>query len=311
MTPKSLLRHPRCVSSLADAGRGPLRGGARRRRASTPARVRRVVLTQRQALLRPAEGARGQHGASDVALVRLEQLYPFPAASSGRGARALPARRAELVWAQEEPRNMGAWRFVREQFLDGACRLADGRVPALRRPRGQRQPRARLAQGARAGAGSDRRGGAVDPGRRRKRRIETRSTPRPPRPDDRRLLALGGGAGSGGDAAVPVHPRDGAHQLDGVPGVGARPDRDRPAAPGNPRGARRHRQRRRHRGSRRDRARHRAAGERARRARGSLRLHRLHGRVPRRLHRPRGRLPRVRALRAAGAGRATSSATSS
>jgi 2-oxoglutarate dehydrogenase E1 component len=35
---------------------------------------------------------------------------------------------ADLVWAQEEPRNMGAWRFVREQFLDGAVPAAEGRA---------------------------------------------------------------------------------------------------------------------------------------------------------------------------------------
>ena len=52
-----------------------------------------------------------------MALVRLEQLYPFPAAELGMILARYPE--AELVWAQEEPRNMGAWRFVRERFLDG------------------------------------------------------------------------------------------------------------------------------------------------------------------------------------------------
>jgi len=59
----------------------------------------------------------------DVALVRLEQFYPFPAAELTRVlARYAPT--AEIVWAQEEPRNMGAWRFIREQFLDGPMRDA-------------------------------------------------------------------------------------------------------------------------------------------------------------------------------------------
>ena len=68
--------------------------------------------------------AREDQKKDDVALVRLEQFYPFPAAELTRViSRYSPS--AELVWAQEEPRNMGAWRFIREQFLDGALR--DGR----------------------------------------------------------------------------------------------------------------------------------------------------------------------------------------
>jgi 2-oxoglutarate dehydrogenase E1 component len=54
----------------------------------------------------------------DVALVRLEQLYPFPA-SALQEALARYSPEAEIVWVQEEPQNMGAWRFVREDFLDG------------------------------------------------------------------------------------------------------------------------------------------------------------------------------------------------
>ena len=107
--------------------------------APSPRRVRRVVLIARQALLRPAEGARGRRRPDDVALVRLEQLYPFPAAELAARPRPLPAT-AELVWAQEEPRNMGAWRFVRERFLDGDVPRRRRAPLALRRPRGERQP---------------------------------------------------------------------------------------------------------------------------------------------------------------------------
>jgi 2-oxoglutarate dehydrogenase complex dehydrogenase (E1) component-like enzyme len=58
---------------------------------------------------------------NDVALVRLEQFYPFQAAELTRVlGRYAPT--AELVWAKEEPRNVGAWRLVREQFLEGGVR---------------------------------------------------------------------------------------------------------------------------------------------------------------------------------------------
>jgi 2-oxoglutarate dehydrogenase E1 component len=82
-----------------------------------PARVRRVVLTSGKLyydLLKAREDRHVDH----VALVRLEQLYPFPAAELQAAlSRYVPL--AELAWAQEEPQNMGAWRFVRERFLDG------------------------------------------------------------------------------------------------------------------------------------------------------------------------------------------------
>jgi 2-oxoglutarate dehydrogenase E1 component len=72
---------------------------------------------------------------SDLAIVRLERLYPFPSAELG-AALARYAPDAQLVWCQEEPRNMGAWRFLRERFLDGdvasGSRLARyvGRAPS-------------------------------------------------------------------------------------------------------------------------------------------------------------------------------------
>jgi 2-oxoglutarate dehydrogenase E1 component len=133
MTPKSLLRHPRCVSplqSLAEDRFDEVLDDA----AADPARVRRVVLTSGKLYYDLLKG-REDRRADGVALVRLEQLYPFPAAALGRVLGRYAAA-SELVWAQEEPRNMGAWRFVREQFQDrcvpGAPRLPRyiGRPPS-------------------------------------------------------------------------------------------------------------------------------------------------------------------------------------
>jgi 2-oxoglutarate dehydrogenase complex dehydrogenase (E1) component-like enzyme len=112
-TPKSLLRHPRCVSSLTELAEGrfePVLADAPR------ASVRRVVLCTGKVYYDLLK-AREDEGRGDVALVRLEQLYPFPAAGLQSALARFPAG-AELVWAQEEPRNMGAWTFVRERFLD-------------------------------------------------------------------------------------------------------------------------------------------------------------------------------------------------
>jgi len=122
-TPKSLLRHPRCVSSLRDLAEGafePVLDDT-----LEPAGVRRVVFCTGK-LYYDLLKAREEAGARHVAIVRLEQLYPVPAEALGRVLARYPAS-AVLAWAQEEPRNMGAWRFVREQFLDGVVRDPAGR----------------------------------------------------------------------------------------------------------------------------------------------------------------------------------------
>jgi 2-oxoglutarate dehydrogenase E1 component len=137
-TPKSLLRHPRCVSSLedlADGGFRPVIDDA----AADPGRVRGVVMCTGKVyydLLKAREDARR----ADVAIVRLERLYPFPAAELAQAIGRYPAG-AELVWCQEEPRNMGAWRFVRERFLDGDV-PAGGRLPRYAGRRASASPAA-------------------------------------------------------------------------------------------------------------------------------------------------------------------------
>jgi 2-oxoglutarate dehydrogenase E1 component len=125
-TPKSMLRHPRCVSpfeALAEGRFEPVLDDA----AAEPAKVRRIVLTSGKLyydLLKGREDRKADH----VALVRVEQLYPVAGAELAR-VLARYGLGAELVWAQEEPRNMGAWRFMREQFLEGVVPDPGKRVP--------------------------------------------------------------------------------------------------------------------------------------------------------------------------------------
>jgi len=110
-TPKSLLRHPRAVSALREFSTGGFvelldDAGAR------PAQVTRVIFCSGK-LYYDLLGAREERQAAHVALIRVEQLYPFAAEQAAEIlARYTPA--AEAVWAQEEPRNMGAWRVMRE-----------------------------------------------------------------------------------------------------------------------------------------------------------------------------------------------------
>ena len=111
MTPKSLLRHKLCVSTLAEMGPGRSFHRVLPESAELVAdkKVRRVVLCSGKVYYDLYQ-AREEKGVQDVALVRVEQLYPFPAKSLGAVLARYP--NAELVWCQEEPENMGAWHFV-------------------------------------------------------------------------------------------------------------------------------------------------------------------------------------------------------
>ncbi len=78
------------------------------------ARVTRVLMCSGQVYY-DLMAAREERKVANVAIVRLEQMYPFPAADV-RDILARYPETAEVVWVQEEPRNMGAWRFVQEQI---------------------------------------------------------------------------------------------------------------------------------------------------------------------------------------------------
>ncbi|HSJ80569.1 MAG TPA: 2-oxoglutarate dehydrogenase E1 component, partial [Thiobacillus sp.] len=105
MSPKSLLRHPASTSSLADLASGaflpviddPL----------APRLAKRVVACSGRVWF-DLDAERAARGLDDVALVRVEQLYPFPEAEFRAALDAYP-QAATFVWAQEEPMNQGAW----------------------------------------------------------------------------------------------------------------------------------------------------------------------------------------------------------
>jgi 2-oxoglutarate dehydrogenase E1 component len=119
MTPKSLLRHKRCVSKLSEMAEGTsfhrvLHDDAQTYPGSTVAiqpddKIRRVVLCSGKVYYDLLE-EREKRGVDDVYLMRVEQFYPFPARSLvNELGRFL---KADIVWAQEEPKNMGAWTFM-------------------------------------------------------------------------------------------------------------------------------------------------------------------------------------------------------
>jgi 2-oxoglutarate dehydrogenase E1 component len=128
MTPKSLLRHKRAVSRLDELGPNTsfhrllwddaqASPGERREGAITlapDAKIRRVVLCSGKVYYDLYE-EREKRGADDIYLLRIEQLYPFP--TKALMAELSRFKDAEIVWCQEEPRNMGAWVFV-DIFLE-------------------------------------------------------------------------------------------------------------------------------------------------------------------------------------------------
>jgi 2-oxoglutarate dehydrogenase E1 component len=121
VTPKSLLRAKEVASPLADMGPGTAfhRIIGETETIAPDDRVRRIVLSSGKVYFDLAK-ARAEHRDDRVALIRIEQLYPFPFNALGKILQRY--RNAEIVWCQEEPQNMGAWGFVDrriEQVLAG------------------------------------------------------------------------------------------------------------------------------------------------------------------------------------------------
>lgn len=119
MTPKSLLRHKRCVSTLAE-----MSGDTSFHRLLwddaqvlkdqpiklvSDSKIKRVIMCTGKVYFDLYE-EREKRGINDVYLLRVEQLYPFPAKALVNELSRF--KNAEMVWCQEEPKNMGAWSFI-------------------------------------------------------------------------------------------------------------------------------------------------------------------------------------------------------
>ncbi len=118
MTPKSLLRHPLCISRAEDFTDGStfhrvLWDDAEKGNSNTQlkpdAKIRRVVLCSGKVYF-DLLAERDKRGLDDVYLLRVEQLYPVPTQSLKAELGRFP--QAEVIWCQEEPKNQGAWSFI-------------------------------------------------------------------------------------------------------------------------------------------------------------------------------------------------------
>lgn len=128
MTPKSLLRHKAAVSDLAeltDGGFHEVIPDA----VADPKSVKRVLLCSGK-IYYELDAIRREENRSDIAIVRLEQLYPLPKDELAK-CLSLYAAGTPVVWVQEEPENMGAWVFLRFRF---GLAIADYPLTGITRP---------------------------------------------------------------------------------------------------------------------------------------------------------------------------------
>jgi 2-oxoglutarate dehydrogenase E1 component len=138
MTPKSLLRHKRAVSSLADiSGESSfhrLLWDDAQLLPNQPiklvkdSKIRRVVMCAGKVYYDLYE-EREKRGINDIYLLRVEQLYPFPAKALITELSRF--RNAEMTWCQEEPKNMGAWSFI-DPYLEWVLAHIDAKHQRVR-----------------------------------------------------------------------------------------------------------------------------------------------------------------------------------
>jgi len=131
LTPKSLLRHKKCVSFLTDMlpsnsfhrvlrDQAEVVPGATTIELAPDDKIKRVVLCTGKVYFDLME-EREKRGENRIQILRIEQLYPFPENVLAQELNRFP--KAELVWCQEEPQNQGAWNFVRHRIEDTVARL--------------------------------------------------------------------------------------------------------------------------------------------------------------------------------------------
>jgi 2-oxoglutarate dehydrogenase E1 component len=114
MTPKSLLRNPASTSTLADLTQGTFRSVIDEVDPLRPEKIERIVFCSGKVYYDLVEARRAQ-GIERVAIVRIEELYPFPTMDYARTLARYPNVR-EIIWCQEEPQNQGAWYQIRHRL---------------------------------------------------------------------------------------------------------------------------------------------------------------------------------------------------
>jgi 2-oxoglutarate dehydrogenase E1 component len=120
-TPKSLLRHPSCVSSLTELSKGSFLEVIDDPHITDPLKVEKLAFCSGKIYYDLIE-ERKELDRDDIAIIRLEQLYPFPAEQL-KPIFEKYNRVNRWMWVQEEPANMGAWTFVSQKFRNIKLKL--------------------------------------------------------------------------------------------------------------------------------------------------------------------------------------------
>ena len=121
MSPKSLLRHKLAVSSLSEFSNLKFRPLIEEvSKISSADKVRKIIICSGKVYYDLFE-ARESKKIKDVAIIRLEQLYPFP--KEELKSELKKYKNSEVIWCQEEPKNMGAWKFVDELIEDALVEI--------------------------------------------------------------------------------------------------------------------------------------------------------------------------------------------
>ncbi|MEZ5002157.1 MAG: 2-oxoglutarate dehydrogenase E1 component [Chitinophagales bacterium] len=123
MSPKSLLRHPKCVSDISEIYDGKFEELIDDNKTVAPKKVKKVLFCSGKIYYDLLE-KKETDNRKDIAIVRLEQLYPLP--FTKMDAVIEKYENAEYIWVQEEPSNMGAWSYMRSCYrkvdLEVVCR---------------------------------------------------------------------------------------------------------------------------------------------------------------------------------------------
>lgn len=141
MTPKSLLRHPSATSSTSELAKGKFQPFIQDEKISDASKIKRLVICSGKVyydLLKYRE----EKDIKNVAIARLEQIYPFPDNDVANELKNL-SKAKEIIWCQEEPKNMGAWLFVapriQQLLADGQKLIYAGRQAAASPAAGQKK----------------------------------------------------------------------------------------------------------------------------------------------------------------------------
>jgi 2-oxoglutarate dehydrogenase E1 component len=114
MTPKSLLRLPAASSAISELETGGFQPVIDDAHIDDRSAVRRIVVCSGKVYY-DLDAARTEQNVADAAVVRLEQFYPFPAARLTEIFASYP-NADQIIWTQEEPKNMGGWTFVEDRI---------------------------------------------------------------------------------------------------------------------------------------------------------------------------------------------------